>query len=221
MKLKMKYTLIIFGFLALTSFVTLNKNKVIKESIEKSYTAYLENGEYLPILNDRTLRYDKIKQYSNKGLLKQMELTRNKKVRVTVKITNNENGKFKLQEHYNEQNELTKKVIRKSDSLVISYDPMMNKISQDIESEINEFELLTETTDYRNNTLSRSLVKRDSNKNVVYVKNEFVFNNDTIKGETFVKYTGYDEHGNWISSLSSINMKFDTVQIKNRTIKYY
>jgi hypothetical protein len=218
----MKHLILIACSLFTLSFTMYKKNKVIKQTYEKTHTEYLKDGDYLKfVLNNNRPYSDKVKKYSKSGLLTKLEILRNEEVVVSVNITNNKDRKFETQEHFNKYGELTKKVIRESDSLTISYDREMNKVSQNIELELNDFESISKTTDFRNNTFSQSLIRRDSNKNVIHVQNEIVFNNDTIKGETFYKYEELDERGNWTKSLASKSMKFDTVKETTRNIDYY
>lgn len=211
----------VLALMLLAAFTYKKEDRIIKQTTEKSYMARLVNGEYEKMENSRMPKVEKFKQYSKKGLITQMKLVINDNPGSTVKISYGENDLMITQNHYDQNNKLTKKVIRESDSLIVSYDSEMNKISQDIERKISDFETYTKTTNYKNGTVSTSTVKRDSSLNVIYVKNEFVFNNDTTKNETFVKYDDFDENGNWMTSLYCNNTNFDTVQVKTRTIEYY
>ena len=202
--------------------ITSDLNGKVKQIVETTDHAILDNGNYRPLAVDGIPNMKKIKSYNKKGGLEEMRLLFDDQLISKVEIRYNSKGQMSKQQHFDPSGQLTKTVERTSDSTTVTNDTRgfgtvetsEKYLSPQIQREVslNSDQGLTTIATFT----------RDNKKWITQVHQITVHKGDTTaNGTEYYKYTETDLNDNWIKCLISASSQFDTVQVKTREIDYY
>lgn len=194
----------------------------VKQIIETTEQAVLENEDYRTMTIDNMPKVKKIKSYNRDGELVAMTLLLQDQLMTRVDIRYDSKGRMKSQRHYNQNGKLTTTFERTSDSTTVTRDARGIVTTESTEREISPQIKRVVSLNSQQERLTITKVTRDDRNWITQIEETTILRGDTLmNGTEYYNYIETDIKKNWTKCFISNSTDFDSVQVKIRTIEYY